>query len=45
MSGRPCLAASAASSASAGAAVKPTMRKFDWWTRRIAAVSGPMARS
>ena len=39
-SGRPCFAASAASSSSRGEAVKPTMRKFDWCTRTSAAVSG-----
>ena len=28
-----------------GCSVKPTTRKFDWWTRRSSAVSGPIARS
>ena len=34
-----------ASSAVAGCSVKPTTRKFDWWTRSRSAVSGPIARS
>ena len=28
-----------------GCSANPTIRKFDWWTRRSAAVSGPIARS
>ena len=28
-----------------GCSVKPTTRKFDWWTRRSSAVSAPIARS
>ena len=44
-SGSPCRRATAATSASAGRAANPTRRKFDWWTRRIAAVSPPTARS
>ena len=30
---------------SSGCSVKPTTRKFDWCTRRMTAVSGPIARS
>ena len=37
--------ATAASSSSRGCSVKPTTRKFDWWTRSRSAVSGPIARS
>ncbi len=38
-------ARAATSSASSGSSVKPTIRKLLRWTRRIAAVSGPIARS
>ena len=44
-SGSACRRATAASSSRRGSSVKPTTRKFDWWTRRIAPVSGPIARS
>ena len=45
ITGTPCSAARAASSPSDGAPVNPTIRKFDWWTRRMAPVSGPTTRA
>ena len=41
--GRCSFVPSATSSASAGRSVKPSMRKFDGWTRRISAVRSPIA--
>ena len=34
---------SAQSSSRVASSVKPTVLKFDWWTRRIAPVAGPIA--
>ena len=42
-SGSSCRRASCASPARSGCSVKPTRRKFDWWTRRSAAVSADSA--
>ena len=44
-SGTPRRRATAASSRSEGRSVKPTVRKFDWCTRRTRPVSGPAAAS